>query len=171
MIRTEPAVLHRLAAGQLFQIGILVPDLHRALDGYSKAFGIETWIGYHFTPNNVLDFTYRGNPVEYSVDLAMGSGTPQVELLQVHGDDSVYHEWIREHGYGVQHLGVRVGDMRGVTDEMVAAGYPVLQSGRGFGADGDGAFAYFDTQADFGFIVEAIEPPKVRRRPDFVWPG
>lgn len=170
MIRTEPAVLEQLAAGQLFQVGILVPDLQRALHGYSRAFGLKTWVGYHFTPNNVRDFTYRGSPAEYSVDLAMSSGNPQVELLQVHGEHSVYHEWIREHGYGVQHLGVRVADMKGVTDEMVAAGYPVLQSGHGFGADGDGAFAYFDTQAEFGFVVEAIEPPRLRRRPDFVWP-
>jgi hypothetical protein len=53
---------------------------------------------------------------------------------------------------------------------MVAAGYEVIQSGHGYGAEGDGMFVYFDTLADFGVITECIEVPKVRRHPDFVWP-
>jgi hypothetical protein len=28
-----------------------------------------------------------------------------------------------------------------------------------FGADGDGAAAYFDTEDALGFLVEAVEPP------------
>jgi catechol 2,3-dioxygenase-like lactoylglutathione lyase family enzyme len=168
---TTPRVLEQLAAGQLFQIGIVVADLRRALDRYSKAFGLDRWIGYYFTPDNVRDFCYRGRPAEYTIELAMtAGGSPQVELLQIHGRHSLYHEWIREHGYGVQHLGVRVADIQAVSAEMAAAGYPVLQSGHGYGADGDGAFAYFDTLADFGIIVEAIQPPKARRPPDFTWP-
>lgn len=53
---------------------------------------------------------------------------------------------------------------------MRRAGYDVLQSGRGYGLDGDGGYAYFDTERDFEVIVEAIEVPKRRREPDFVWP-
>jgi len=29
---------------------------------------------------------------------------------------------------------------------MDRQGFPVLQSGRGFGVDGDGGYAYFDTE-------------------------
>ena len=164
-------MLDLLAAGRLFQIGIIVPDLRKALDLYSRAFGLGPWIGFHFTPENVKDLTYRGRPANYTFELALTvDASPQVELIQVHGQDSLYQEWIDRHGYGVQHLGVRVDDARAVTEEMVAAGYEVIQSGHGYGAEGDGMFVYFDTLADLGIITECIEVPKVRRQPDFVWP-
>ena len=44
------------------------------------------------------------------------------------------------------------------------------QTGGGYGLDGDGGYAYFDTVASFGVILELIEVPKRRREPDFVWP-
>jgi catechol 2,3-dioxygenase-like lactoylglutathione lyase family enzyme len=164
-------MLQLLSAGRLFQIGIVVPDLRKSLDLYSRAFGLGPWIGFHFTPENVKDFTYRGRPANYSIDIALTvDPSPQVELIQVHGAMSLYHEWIERHGYGVQHLGVRVDDARAVTKEMVAAGYEVIQSGHGYGAEGDGMFVHFDTMADFGIITEVIEVPKARRTPDFVWP-
>lgn len=164
-------MLELLSAGRLFQIGIVVADLRKALDLYTRSFGLGPWIGFHFTPENVKDFTYRGQPADYSIDLALTvDPSPQVELIQVHGDHSLYHEWIKQHGYGVQHLGVRVDDARAVTEEMVGAGYEVIQSGHGYGAEGDGMFVYFDTLADLGVITECIEVPKARRRPDFVWP-
>jgi len=63
-----------------------------------------------------------------------------------------------------------VEDMAPVKEEMLAAGYEILQSGHGYGAAGDGEFVYFDTLADFGTIFELIQIPKERREPDFVWP-
>jgi hypothetical protein len=42
---------------------------------------------------------------------------------------------------------------------MIAAGHPVIQSGHSFGAERDGAFAYYDTAEALGFVIEAVEPP------------
>jgi methylmalonyl-CoA/ethylmalonyl-CoA epimerase len=159
-----------LGSGRLFQIGIVVPDLEKALDRYSTAFGLGPWIGFHFTPATVQDFTYRGRPADYSMDIALTGDGPQLELVQVHGQSSLYQEWIDAHGYGIQHLGARVDDAAAVTDELVEAGYEIIQSGHGYGKEGDGRFVYFDTVADFGFILEIIEVPRARREPDFVWP-
>lgn len=164
-------MLQLLPQGRLFQIGIVVPDLRKALELYSDTFGLGPWIGFHFTPETVKDFTYRGRPADYSIDIALTvDPSPQVELIQVHGETSLYHEWIETRGYGVQHLGVRVDDARAVTEEMIAAGYEVIQSGHGYGAEGDGAFAYFDTLTEYGIITECIQVPKRRRTPDFEWP-
>lgn len=163
-------VLDLLAGGRFVQVGILVPDLHKALDDYTRAFGLGPWIGFHFTRETVQDFTYRGQPVDYSIDIALTGEGPQVELVQVHGEASLYHEWIEAHGYGVQHLGARVDDIAEARDALLSQGYELLQSGHGYGRDGDGAFAFFDTLADFGFLLEVIQVPKVRRDADFVWP-
>ena len=116
------------------------------------------------------DFTYRGRPAPYSIDIALTSSGPQVELIEVHGEHSLYHEWTNVHGYGIQHLGIRVADMAPVKEEMLAAGYELIQSGHGYGAAGDGEFAYFDTLTDFGVIFELIQVPAQRRDPDFTWP-
>ena len=53
--------------------------------------------------------------------------------------------------------------------EAIAAGFTPLQSARGFGAEGDGAFAYFQPP-DATTIVELIEAPRVRIEPEFVYP-
>jgi hypothetical protein len=163
-------MLPLLASGELLQIGIIVPDLQGALDRYSTSLGLGPWIGFHFGPDTVRDFTYRGKPADYSIDIALTGSGPQVELVQVNGTDTLYHEFIDRHGYGIQHLGVKVPDAEAVTDELVTAGYEVLQSGHGYGAAGDGRFVYFDTVQDFGWVLEIIQPPAVRREPDFVWP-
>ena len=47
----------------------------------------------------------------------------------------------------MHHFGYYVDDIDGAITAMEAKGYPVVQSGAGFGVDGDGAFAYFDTTA------------------------
>lgn len=159
-----------LAGGRLVQVGIVVPDLRQALDRYSRAFGLGPWIGFHFTAENVQDFTFRGKPVDYSIEIALTGEGPQVELVQVHGEASLYHEWIEAHGYGVQHLGARVDDIDEARNALLSQGYELLQSGHSYGKEGDGAFAYFDTLADFGFLLEVIQVPRVRREPDFVWP-
>lgn len=165
-MRLPPA----LADATIVQIGIVVPDLREGLRIWSSALGLGPWIGFHFTPQTVSEFTYRGKPAEYSIDIAMTGTGPQVELLQVHGENSLYHEWTDVHGYGIQHLGVRVTDMAPARQRMLDAGYELIQSGHGYGADGDGAFAYFDTVRDFGTIFELIQIPSRRRTPDFTWP-
>src|SRR5581483_3139467 len=102
-------MLELLSGGRLFQIGIVVPDLRKALERYSGAFGLGPWIGFHFTPDNVRDFTYRGRPADYSIEIALTvDPSPQVELVQVHGGGSLYHEWIERHGYGADGDGMFV---------------------------------------------------------------
>jgi len=159
-----------LSKASIVQVGIVVPDLEQGVRRWSDALGLGPWIGFHFSPDTVQDFTYRGQPADYSIDIALTGAGPQVELIEVHGEHSLYHEWTDVHGYGIQHLGLRVEDMAPVKDEMLAAGYELIQSGHGYGANGDGEFAYFDTIADFGTIFELIQVPAERRTPDFTWP-
>lgn len=156
--------------GRPYQIGILVPDLKAALRRYSDLLGLGPWVRYVYRPETVSDFTYRGRPAEFSIEIALTGQSPQIELIEVRGRPSLYHEWIDAHGYGLHHVGVGVGSARAAIEEMAGAGYEVLQSGHGYGLDGDGGFAYFDTARELGIIVEAIEIPKRRRPPDGVWP-
>jgi hypothetical protein len=43
-------------------------------------------------------------------------------------------------------------------------------SGAGFGLDGDGAYAYLDTEDDLGTTFELVERPKRRVTPERIYP-
>ncbi len=143
------------------QIGIIVHDLEVAIERYSRIFACTRWIVYTYGPDNVQDLTFRGGEGHFKMRLALADSDPQVELIQPLEGPSLYHE----HGEGLHHIGMRVPDL----DEGIRErGYPVLQSGRGYGLDGDGGFAYLDTEKDLGVILELIEVPQRRREPEAV---
>jgi hypothetical protein len=75
-----------------------------------------------------------------------------------------------QRGEGLHHLGYYVDDVDTEIARMAALGYPLLQSGRGFGVDGDGAYAYFDSEAGLGCIVEAILLPRQMPEPEYRFP-
>jgi len=151
------------------QVGIVVHDLERALHHYSDGWGLGPWIGYLYGPATVPELTYRGEPGRYAMRLALAGQAPQVELIEPLEGPSIYHEWL-ETREGLHHVGIYVESVDDAVASMAEAGYALLQSGAGYGLDGDGGYAYFDTERDFSIVVEAIEVPKRRREPDFVWP-
>jgi catechol 2,3-dioxygenase-like lactoylglutathione lyase family enzyme len=163
-------MLARLGGAAIYQIGILVPDLEQALEAYSRAFSLGPWVRNRYGPGTGRDFMYRGLPAQYGMELALTGDSPQIELIQADGEGGIYNDWIREHGYGLHHVGFRTPSISQTIEQMVSSGYEVLQAGHGYGLDGDGGFAYFATIKDFGVILEGIESPKRRRPPDAVWP-
>jgi methylmalonyl-CoA/ethylmalonyl-CoA epimerase len=76
---------------------------------------------------------------------------------------------MEEHGEGIHHLGIRVSSLDAALEVMAEEGHELVQMGRGYGIDGDGGFAYFDTEETLGIITEAIEVPAQRRVPDAVF--
>jgi hypothetical protein len=54
--------------------------------------------------------------------------------------------------------------------EAEAAGLVMLQDGAGFGRDGDGHYAYLDTERLLGVMLELIERPRDRSEPEDVYP-
>ena len=74
-----------------------------------------------------------------------------------------------EHGYGVHHFGVLVNDVEKAITEAEAAGLTMTMDGAGFGRDGDGHYAYLDTEDKLGVTIELIERPKGRMPPEKVY--
>jgi catechol 2,3-dioxygenase-like lactoylglutathione lyase family enzyme len=152
------------------QVGILVDDLESALSRYDSLWGGGPWRCFRYAADTIPVVTYRGEPGRYSIWLAINQTTPQIELIHPVTGPSIYDEWIDRRGPGLHHLGFWVDSLDEAVSAMEAAGYPLLQSGSGYGLDGDGGYAYFDTERDFDVVLEAIEVPARRREPDFVWP-
>jgi catechol 2,3-dioxygenase-like lactoylglutathione lyase family enzyme len=160
-----------LIGSDVFQIAFVVRDLRAALARYSALFGVPSWRCYAFGASLHTTCEYRGGPTDFSVQLALSDSSPQFELIQPVAGPSIHEDFLNAHGEGLQHLGVIVDSVPRAVERMARAGYEVTQSGSGFGAAGDGAYAYFGTEADLGVSIEAVEPPDRMPPPDFLWPG
>ena len=153
------------------QVALVVPDLDTAVEAYWKLFGIGPWHIYTYGKPLVKRMTYRGEPCEYRMRLALSHiGSLRIELIETLKGDTIYADFVREHGYGMHHVGVLVKDMKEAIAQASAAGFRVIQDGAGFGLDGDGHYAYLDTEHDLGMTIELIQRPKRRVPPERVYP-
>jgi glyoxalase/bleomycin resistance protein/dioxygenase superfamily protein len=160
-----------LALRTINQVALVVEDLNEAVRRYWERFGIGPWRIYTYQPPLVKDMTYRGRPHNYRMRLALAQmGDMMLELIQPLSDENVYTEHLRQKGPGLHHVGVVVPSVTEAVAEAAKSGLRVLQSGRGYGLNGDGAYAYMDTQELLGMIVEFIEFPKERVAPEAVFP-
>lgn len=153
------------------QIAILVQDLEETVENYWTRFGIGPWHFYTYEKPLVRQMSYYGRPAEYRMRIALSQlGPMRIELIEAKEGDSIYADFIREHGYGVHHLGILVEDMKEALAQTQAAGFDVIQDGSGFGLDGDGHYAYLETEKLLGVTLELIQRPKARVRPEKIYP-
>lgn len=154
------------------QIAFVVKDLDRTVESYYRLFGIGPWHFYTYGRPLLKRMTRDGKAAEYRMRIALSYfGSQRVELIEHAQGDTVYSEFIRKHGYGVQHLGVLVEDMERALDQARAAGLRVTMEGSGFGRDGDGWYAYLDTEELLGTTLELIQRPSARVSPERIYPS
>jgi catechol 2,3-dioxygenase-like lactoylglutathione lyase family enzyme len=153
------------------QVAIIVKDLDETVELYWRAFGIGPWHFYTYGRPFVKQMSYKGEPADYKMRVALSYfGPMRVELIEVLEGDTVYADFIREHGYGIHHFGLLVDDMQAALAQAEAAGFRMIMDGSGFGLDGDGHYAYLDTEAKLGATLELIDRPKRRFPPEKVYP-
>jgi len=162
--------VERLVDGKAFQLAFVVRDLDAALVRYTRVLGGAPWRVFTFSAAIHDAAEYRGGPTDFSVRLALNGTSPQYELIEPQRGPGVHQVWLDEHGEGFHHVGVIVESLDATVERMAAAGYEAVQTGSGFGAARDGAYAYFDTAADLGCLVEAVEPPERMPDPESIWP-
>jgi methylmalonyl-CoA/ethylmalonyl-CoA epimerase len=153
------------------QVGFVVRDLDAVVEQYWKLFGIGPWHFYTYGDPLVKTMSYHGRPVKYRMRLALANVGPlRIELIEPLEGDTVYADFVREHGYGVHHLGLLVQDMAGALETAATAGFSMTMDGAGFGKGGDGHYAYLDTESRLGTTFELIERPSDRIPPVKIYP-
>ena len=153
------------------QVCIIVEDLDKAVENYWKLFGIGPWHFYTYGKPLVKEMTYHGKSCEYRMRVALSYiGSLRIELIEPLEGDTIYRDFVEKHGYGVHHFGVLVDDMQKAISEAECKGFTITQDGCGFGLDGDGHYAYLDTEDEIGVALELIERPKRRVRPEKIYP-
>ena len=153
------------------QVALIVDDLDSAVRNYWDLFGIGPWQFYTYGKPLVKRMTYHAEPAEYRMRIALSYiGPLRIELIEMLEGDTVYADFVAAHGYGVHHFGVLVDDMETAIAQAEAGGLTVTQDGSGFGLDGDGHYAYLDTEDSIGVTLELIERPKRRAEPERIYP-
>lgn len=140
--------------GAIMQEAYIVPDIAEAIKHFSSTLGA----GPFFTAESfpLIDATYRGQPCNAAVALAIGfSGNFCYELIQLKDQEpSPWKEGLDKKGYGYHHRAITTGDFDGAMDYYRNAGYEIaLHTKVVFGTRA----AYIDTGAVNYGMIELIE--------------
>jgi hypothetical protein len=148
--------------GAIRQNGYVVRDVRAALDHWIGVIGVGPW--FYFDRVKIDWFRHRGeaSDVELSIALA-NSGDLLIELIQQRNEaPSMYKEFLDAGREGLQHVAYWTRDYQALFDRALALGYRVGHEGPIGGEQG--RFAYFDTEAHPGTVIELsdISGPKGR---------
>jgi catechol 2,3-dioxygenase-like lactoylglutathione lyase family enzyme len=149
--------LKRVKLPKVSQIGIVVPDIGKAVSYYSKFLNIQPWFRSKMRSN---DAAFKGEFFSLELDIALAfSGGLEIELIQMLTDrECIYSDIMKKQGGGLHHIGTMVRGFDKKLEQMKAAGIGVIQSG--VIKTGGGAvtkYAYLDTVSTCGIISEIIE--------------
>lgn len=152
----------------LMQIGIIVKNVEQSVKAY-EALGIGPWdinvMDTTIPPFTDLTLNQESLPAGPIIKTAMfnGFGT-EIELIEPISD-SVYKQWLEEHGPGLHHLAF---DIDGQYEEVLATEGKVWVRGQAIHGLMD--YAYLDKREDLGLIIECykqLQPDKPILTKDF----
>jgi hypothetical protein len=158
-----------VAIPEISQIGFVVRDIEDGMDRFGGMLGLGPWEIYRFEPPTLTDTTYRGEPHDYSMVLALAfAGDTMIELIAPMEGPSIYTEHLDEHGEGLHHVACfAFDDADAVVAEFEEAGMPVLQSG----VYDETPYWYFDTEERLnGVIFETATNLEAMPDPDRTYP-
>lgn len=146
--------------GEIRQLGYVVRDIEAAMRHWAETLGVGPW--FYVEKFAVRDFRYKGapSPAVFSVALA-NSGATQLELIQPRDEHpTMYRDFLAGGREGLQHVSTWPVDYDGVLRAALAAGHKVGQSGD----TSRGPFAYFETEARPGTVMEIAALTPTRKR-------
>ena len=136
--------------GSVRQLAYVVRDLDAALKYWTEVLHVGPFFLFE---NFVLgDQTYRGNPSNVDLTLALGnSGDLQIELIIQNNDEpSVYKEFLDAGKVGVHHFGLMPDDYAAECAKYRDLGHEAAFEATVGGAD----LVYFDTVDSVGHFIE-----------------
>jgi 4-hydroxyphenylpyruvate dioxygenase-like putative hemolysin len=157
----------------IIQVGWIVNDIDKAVENFYRLTNIGPWHFYSYGPKMLKIMRRNGIDTEFEMATAVANaGSLRLEMVQPTFGDMVYQKYIDKYGYGgVQHFGIAVENMEESLEIVRKAGVNIAMEGTGYGLDGDGYFAYLDTEDLFGITLELMCRPKRRRDPLKIYPG
>ena len=139
------------------QVGIIVRDLDQTVQVLTTVFGLGPFRFVTWPPPDRSDMVkiYQGKPGDFSYRMAFAElGPIELELIQPLEGESVWADFLAEHGQGIHHIRFNVNDMQSVVDYLAQHGVRVSQMGSGLRPGT--SWAVFDTESLAGFAIEVM---------------
>lgn len=142
------------------QIGVVVKDLDKSMELYSKTFGIGPFDRVFEVVPDKNWYMGEQSPVRLKAGQARW-GTMEYELIQPMEGKSVHQDFLDVHGEGLHHLAVDVRDYDEIVQKMTQARFRELQTMENYIPLHDAwvRASFFDIQDAGGIILEVIHRP------------
>jgi hypothetical protein len=162
---------NKLKVDSINQVAIMVNDAQKVAENYWKILGIGPWDIFTLEGDTVFGETYRGKPTYYGYKVGLCQcGGLQIELIQPTAGDSMYSDFIKEHGEGLQHvqyLANTIDEAKRHVELFTEQGCPLLMDGY----FGDGYWAYLDSIDALKCVWEVVKMPSSISAPHVRIPG
>lgn len=136
------------------QIGYIVKDIEEARTRFAQFFSMDIPEIIITDEYEKTQAEYRGNPSKARAKLAFFHlENLDIELIEPDQEQSVWREFLEEHGEGIQHLAFEIKGMKQKIELFGADGMELLQKGEYTG----GRYAYIDTTKAINTVVELLE--------------
>ncbi len=143
-----------LGTNVICQVGLIVRDVERSAEAYSRILGLPKPRIVVTDPQEVAHTRFRGQPTDARAKLAFfDMGQVSLELIEPIGGPSTWREFLDEKGEGVHHIAFIVKDTDQVVQYLSGHGIEVVQQGDYTG----GRYTYVDSTAALGVILELLE--------------
>jgi methylmalonyl-CoA/ethylmalonyl-CoA epimerase len=153
------------------QVGVVVKDLERSIRYLTEVFGIGPFRTIDWPPADRTDLQrlYHGQPGNFTARMAFADlGSVELELIQPVTGESVWADFLEEHGQGIHHIRFNTFDMEPLVQYL--AGHAIGVSQMGSGLRPGTQWACFDTEDKVGFVIEVMKavPGTDGRTPNIV---
>ncbi len=158
-VPTSPQELSNSFISETMQVCVVTRDHRKKMQGFVEL-GIGPWAVYEFAAPMITETTYRGQPGNYAMRLCLAwTGNMLWEIIEPTEGESIYTEFLEEHGEGIQHVAVACGEMsmEERKREFEARGFELAQSGI---FNGNTPYAYYDTRNATGTMFEIFDIPE-----------
>ncbi len=139
------------------QIGVVVADLEQTIRYLGEIFGIGPFRVIDWPPQGRPDIEkyYYGEPGNFTARMAFTElGPVELELIQPLEGESIWADFLREHGGGVHHLRFNVDDIRPVREYLAEKGIQPAQHGSGIRPGT--TWMNFASEEKIGFVIEVM---------------
>lgn len=138
------------------QIGVIVRDVDAAVEYYSSLFGIGPFNVYESSPDK---YWFKGKPSYMKVRQGKAMlGDVELELVQPLEGESPYHEFLKNEGEGLNHLGFNTPNFDEMYERFVEAGFESMMRVESYVEYYDGYIrtCNFDTRRIGGVVFEIL---------------
>lgn len=143
-----------------FQSAWVVDDINEAANLWAEKTGIGPFFLTDYQEGVLVDTVYRGTSSPLTMKTALAqAGEMQIELIQPTGNrPSAYRDTVPEGRAGFHHIALWSDDVDADIAHYNEKGFQVAARGS---AGGIVQFAYIDTSAVFGHMIELVEKNQI----------